>query len=209
MDDLTLLYTLMFAALLLMVAYVLFRAMRLPRKGKDDGIDLAVRKKPKPRYQFRTGGTYLLGTGDLREGLKAFKGQLSSGDQGLYISRTYPDMACKRHRLGDTRCIWLSRDETKGGTNPTKLGPLLEEIEEFIESSSRPFVFIADMDYLVEENDFRRFFSFVKGLREVAESGAGKVLVRGRLIGLRKQEREQVHREIKVLEPRQTQRVGR
>lgn len=202
MDDLTLLYTVMFAALLLLVAYVLYRAMRLSCRERDDGVDLAVRKVPRPRYQFRTGGTYLLDSGDAQEGLKAFKGQLSAGDQGLFISRTYPEMACKRHRLGDTRCVWLSRNEEKGGTNPTKLGPLLEEIEEFIEGNSRPFVFIADLDYLVEENDFKRFFSFVKGLREVAETGAGRVLVSGRLLGLRKQEREQVHREIKVLEPR-------
>jgi hypothetical protein len=199
MDNETLLYTVLFAFLLIMAAFVLYRVMGLQANKRDEGVDLTVRRTAKPRYQLSTGTVYMLGASGMQDGLRVFRTGMSRGDAGLYVSRTFPDMARKRNRLGDTRCLWLSRDEKKGGTTPTALGPLLEEIEEFFEGSSRPFVFIADIDYLAEENDFERFFGFIKGLREVAESGGGKVLVVGTLNTLRKKEREQTHREVRQL----------
>jgi hypothetical protein len=200
MNDQTLLFTLMFAAVLVLVAIILYRLLRVAGRTREEGkVDLAVRRSPSPRYQLSSGAVYLLGSRDVSEGVAVFKGRLSRGDTGLLVSRTFPDLAVRKYRLGDTRCVWLSRDEKKGGVNPTALGPLLEEIEEFVEASPKPVVLVSDIDYLLEENDFKRFFRFVKGLREVAESGTGRIVIAGTLKGLEGDEKTRLLREVREL----------
>lgn len=198
MNDQVMLFTVMFAAVILLVVVVLMRLLRVWGKTRNEKrVDLTVKRSPSPKFQLRPGGLYFLRSPDLNAGAQALRGHISKDGTGLFVSRTFPRKAREKYHLGGTKCVWLSRETGRGGTNPTSLGPLLEELEEFLRENPGAMVLVGDLDYLVEENEFKRFLRFIKGLREVAESGAGRVLVTGSLKDLKVDERNAFLREVR------------
>lgn len=120
-----------------------------------------IGSEPKP------GNVYLVEERRPKVSFELFDHQVSSGCNGLVVSRDYPKRLQSEHGIGDSRMVWLTNLVGEGRINPTAIGILMSQIRSFIEGSKNTVVVLDGLDYLITLNTYDRMLQFMHQLRDV------------------------------------------
>lgn len=182
--DILLILVLVFIGCLAILFARLFWMLFKVSKKRSEALppDKVVSRTLTPKYQLMFGSSYLIkedGSGEgIRQGFKIFKGNLHKGANGLCITRTYPTKIQIRYKLDKVPMLWLSRSEGERAKKaqstgsdikviePTKLGMLLEEVKDFIQTKDDSIVIFEGLEYLIVHNEFSRVLKFIHGLED-------------------------------------------
>ncbi|UCD92994.1 MAG: DUF835 domain-containing protein [Methanobacteriota archaeon] len=105
--------------------------------------------------------------------------EIEKGSSGLCFTRTFPPMLKKQYQLKDTKILWLSRDEEKGGFIPTNLGAISNVVEKFLKENkeNRTVVVIDGLEYLMAQNGFSKVLKLVHNLKDMVGVSSGSLFI--------------------------------
>ncbi len=106
-----------------------------------------------------------------------FEHETSEGQQGLCVTRQFPDKLRDAFNMGDARVIWLSHTPGTDHHNPTSIGTLATIISSFIERYERCVVIIDGLEYLVINNGFQQVLRFLEHVNEQVMQSKSTVLI--------------------------------
>src|SRR5512136_2283210 len=102
----------------------------------------------------RPGNIYLVEERRPKSSYDMFDQAISSGFNGLVVTRDYPKKLLTEKDVGASRVIWLTNLVGEGRINPTAIGILMGQIRNFIETQGRTAVVLDGIEYLVSLNTY-------------------------------------------------------
>lgn len=115
----------------------------------------------------RPGNVYLVEERRPKTSYEIFDQAVSSGFNGLVVTRDYPKKLMSEKDLGTSRVIWLTNLVGEARVNPTAIGILMGQIRNFIETQGRTAVILDGLEYLVSLNTYDRMLQFMHQLKDV------------------------------------------
>lgn len=115
----------------------------------------------------RPGNIYLVEERRPKSSYDMFDQAISSGFNGLVVTRDYPKKLLTEKDVGASRVIWLTNLVGEGRINPTAIGILMGQIRNFIETQGRTAVVLDGIEYLVSLNTYDRMLQFMHQLKDV------------------------------------------
>lgn len=126
------------------------------------------------KYNVKKGKMYLIEEGELDMSIDLFQDLLDSSYRGLIISRTNPDRF-KRFLDANVPIVWLSKDFLSEMSMPPDLTLISSKIKDFI--GTNKVILLDRIDYLIANNTFDRFWTFVQWLNELCYVNKGITLL--------------------------------
>lgn len=115
------------------------------------------------------------------------------------ITRQSPERVRMEHRLGGTRCLWLSEIPGEGHVSGKALASLAKRIEDFVtEQGGRGLVLLDGLEYLVENNGFDSVLAFVEHLNEFVMTRQAVLLIPVSPKAIGEREVARLERDLKV-----------
>jgi len=112
-------------------------------------------------------GSYILYEESRPDGMyETLLSQISSGVEGLIVTRTYPPDLREKYGLKRTPVIWLSSQPGQDCVDPTNLSILEHTIIEFLKVGHNTVVAIDGLEYLISNNGTTRVLRLLYGLRD-------------------------------------------
>ena len=115
----------------------------------------------------RPGNVYLVEERRPKASYEIFDQAVSSGFNGLVVTRDYPKKLLSEKDLGASRIIWLTNLVGEARINPTAIGILMGQIRNFIETQGRTAVILDGLEYLISLNTYDRMLQFMHQLKDV------------------------------------------
>ena len=115
----------------------------------------------------RPGNVYLVEERRPKASYEIFDQAVSSGFNGLVVTRDYPKKLLSEKDLGTSRIIWLTNLVGEARINPTAIGILMGQIRNFIETQGRTAVILDGLEYLISLNTYDRMLQFMHQLKDV------------------------------------------
>jgi hypothetical protein len=113
-----------------------------------------------------------------------FSRLLSSGGNGLCISRSHPDILKQKYSF-DARSLWLTKTESPQAkassdlecVSPNNLAHLASAIRDFLSKNENGAVIIEGLEYLNTQNDFKSVLKFIQLINEQVVLDKGYLVV--------------------------------
>ncbi len=112
------------------------------------------------------GLSYLVENDDPDGAYKLFVDELSKGNQGLCITRDFPNKVRRSYNLTTTPVLWLSNAEAEFAVEPVQLGKLYHKIEDFLKKAEKATVMITGLEYLIVQNNYHSALKFLQLVRD-------------------------------------------
>jgi predicted hydrocarbon binding protein len=112
------------------------------------------------------GMSYLVAAEDPEGAYKLFVEELAKGNQGLCITRDYPNKVRNLYGIAQTPVLWLSNAEQEFAVEPVQLGKLYHKIEDFLKKADQPMVMISGLEYLIVQNNYHSALKFLQLVRD-------------------------------------------
>jgi predicted hydrocarbon binding protein len=112
------------------------------------------------------GLSYLVENEDPDRAYDLFREVLGGGNQGLCITRDFPNKVRRRYGLTQTPVLWLSNAEQEFAVEPVQLGKLYHKIEDFLKKADQPCVMISGLEYLIVQNNYHSALKFLQLVRD-------------------------------------------
>jgi predicted hydrocarbon binding protein len=112
------------------------------------------------------GLAYLVENDDPDGAYKLFVDELAKGNQGLCITRDFPNKVRRRYKLTTTPVLWLSNAEQDFAVEPVQLGKLYHKIEDFLKKAEKATVMITGLEYLIVQNNYHSALKFLQLVRD-------------------------------------------
>ncbi|TRO50711.1 DUF835 domain-containing protein [Candidatus Bathyarchaeota archaeon] len=116
--------------------------------------------------RLERGLAYLVEAEEPDAAYKLFVDSLAKGDQGLCITRDFPNKVRRSYNLTTTPVLWLSNAEQEFAVEPVQLGKLYHKIEDFLKKAERATVMITGLEYLIVQNNYHSALKFLQLVRD-------------------------------------------
>jgi len=120
------------------------------------------------RYKIERGCSYMFAD-DTDMALEVFKDSVTSGMEGLCITRTFPDKVRERYDLRRTPIVWLTDEAVEGRPTVNSLQDLSIMISNYVEKAENPVLFIDGVEYLISRFGFNSVYQFLQSKRSQIE----------------------------------------
>jgi hypothetical protein len=108
---------------------------------------------------------------------EALLSQISSGLEGLIVTRTYPDDLREKYGLKRTPVIWLTSQPGQDRVDPTNLSILERTIVDFIKMGHDTVIAIDGTEYLISNNSSPKVLRLLYGLRDEILMSRSRMIV--------------------------------
>ena len=119
-----------------------------------------------PGLKLERGLSYLVENDDPDGAYKLFVDELAKGNQGLCITRDFPNKVRRTYNLTTTPVLWLSNAEAEFAVEPVQLGKLYHKIEDFLKKAEKATVMITGLEYLIVQNNYHSALKFLQLVRD-------------------------------------------
>jgi len=116
--------------------------------------------------KLERGLSYLVENDDPDGAYKLFVDELAKGNQGLCITRDFPNKVRRSYNLTTTPVLWLSNAEAEFAVEPVQLGKLYHKIEDFLKKAEKATVMITGLEYLIVQNNYHSALKFLQLVRD-------------------------------------------
>ena len=121
----------------------------------------AISLEPKP------GTVYLLEEKRPKATYELLDQTISSGYNGLVVTRDFPKKLLAENELASCRILWLTNLVGEGRINPTAIGILMGQLRTFIEGQKKTTIVLDGLEYLVSLNTYDRMLQFMHQLKDL------------------------------------------
>ncbi len=111
------------------------------------------------------GSTYLIEEEGTEESFSLLKEVLDMGQQGLCVSRDYPEKIKEEYDLEDVEMIWLSNVDREDVIRPKSLEKLSLALENFL-ARKGGVILLNGLEYLITNNDFRTVLHLIQSIKD-------------------------------------------
>ena len=116
--------------------------------------------------KLERGLSYLVENDDPDGAYKLFVDELAKGNQGLCITRDFPNKVRRTYNLTTTPVLWLSNAEAEFAVEPVQLGKLYHKIEDFLKKAEKATVMLTGLEYLIVQNNYHSALKFLQLVRD-------------------------------------------
>lgn len=111
--------------------------------------------------------TYLIdeSKADESDSFELFKKILETGNEGLCVTRDYPDKVREKYGLEGIEIIWLSNVDREDVVRPKSLEKFSLTIENFL-TRKKGVILLNGVEYLITNNDFRTVLHLIQSLKD-------------------------------------------
>ena len=124
------------------------------------------KESSKLNLDLEKGLSYLVENEDPDRAYDLFREVLGKGNQGLCITRDFPNKVRRKYGLAQTPVLWLSNAEQEFAVEPVQLGKLYHKIEDFLKKADQPCVMISGLEYLIVQNNYHSALKFLQLVRD-------------------------------------------
>ncbi len=134
---------------------------------KDQGVETMDQEDIQKQLpdEISIGSTYLIEEKGAKGSYKLFKEILERVENGLCVSRDYPDKVKKKHDLQDIEIIWLSNVDREDVIRPKSLEKLSLALENFL-ARKGGVILLNGIEYLITNNDFRTVLHLIQSIKD-------------------------------------------
>ncbi|MFP4000785.1 MAG: DUF835 domain-containing protein [Thermoplasmata archaeon] len=122
------------------------------------------KEKPLPD-EFSRSSTYLIKERDSDRSFEIFNQILGTIENGLCVTRDYPDKIRKEYDLEGVDMIWLSNVDREDVIRPKSLEKLSLALENFLTKTGGVILFNG-VEYLITNNDFRTVLHLIQSIKD-------------------------------------------
>jgi hypothetical protein len=176
------------------------RRETLPEASVEAALQVATMSSLESA-ELEPGIAYIIPGDSPEPAFKLFADETEKGSPGLCITRSYPHEVRATYSLASPEILWLSRDTKGGGINPTNLGAIAQEVNQFLSEAEgrNPIILLDGVEYLIIQNDFSKVLKLVYSLRDAVSVHGGRLLVPFNLQALDASKWALLTRDLKVL----------
>jgi len=109
--------------------------------------------------------TYLIEEKTSDGSFKLLKRILETGEEGLCVTRDYPDKVKKKYGLEDIEMIWLSNVDREDAIRPKSLEKLSLALENFL-ARTGGVILLNGLEYVITNNDFRTVLNLIQSIKD-------------------------------------------
>ncbi len=109
--------------------------------------------------------TYLIEEKTSERSFKLLKKILETGEEGLCVTRDYPDKVKKEYGLEDIEMIWLSNVDREDVIRPKSLEKLSLALENFL-ARTGGVILLNGLEYVITNNDFRTVLNLIQSIKD-------------------------------------------
>ncbi len=151
--------------------------------GVLDGVD------------FHRGSSYLIKEEDPGRLYSIFNSLVEGMDDGLCISRSFPQKMRERHDVSKGKFIWMTTNTVGHDRciNPTNISMLHMAIMDFLKATPRGIITLEGVEYLISNNGFDPILRLLHALND-------KITVSESLLLVTMDEQTLAPREMRILE---------
>ncbi|MEF8874543.1 MAG: DUF835 domain-containing protein [Candidatus Thermoplasmatota archaeon] len=102
---------------------------------------------------------------DKSSSFEMFKQILETGEEGLCVTRDYPDKIRDQYGLEDVDIIWLSNVDREDVIRPKSLEKFSLTIENFL-TRKKGVILLNGLEYLITNNDFRTVLHLIQSIKD-------------------------------------------
>ncbi len=151
---------------------------------------------------IRTGNVYLVEERRPKLSYELFEHALSSGCNGMIMTREFPKKLLTEKELDSCKLIWLTNLVGDGRVNPTAIGILMSQVRSFIEGQPKSVVMIDGLEYMISLNTYDRMLQFMHQLRDLVVTNESILVVPMDPRTVTERELALLERNLEVLVPR-------
>jgi len=109
--------------------------------------------------------TYLIEEETSDRSFKLLKRILKTGEEGLCVTRDYPEKVKKEYSLEDIEVIWLSNVDREDVIRPKSLEKLSLALENFL-ARTGGVILLNGLEYVITNNDFRTVLNLIQSIKD-------------------------------------------
>lgn len=126
-----------------------------------------LKKKIPLTFADEMGASYIVKTKDSRKAYDMFFRIKGRGfENGMVISRVFPDRLRQKFGLENTAFMWLSHEQTKNSVDPSDLEKLEFLVQGFISTHKTAVVLLDGIEYIMLQNSFENTLKFLQSLND-------------------------------------------
>ena len=148
------------------------------------------------------GNVYLVEERRPKLSYELFEHALSSGCNGMIMTREFPKKLLTEKELDSCKLIWLTNLVGDGRVNPTAIGILMSQVRSFIEGQPKSVVMIDGLEYMISLNTYDRMLQFMHQLRDLVVTNESILVVPMDPRTVTERELALLERNLEVLVPR-------
>ncbi len=148
------------------------------------------------------GNVYLVEERRPKLSYELFEHALSSGCNGMIMTREFPKKLLTEKELDSCKLIWLTNLVGDGRVNPTAIGILMSQVRSFIENQPKSVVMIDGLEYMISLNTYDRMLQFMHQLRDLVVTNESILVVPMDPRTVTERELALLERNLEVLVPR-------
>ncbi|MBS3112520.1 DUF835 domain-containing protein [Candidatus Woesearchaeota archaeon] len=131
----------------------------------------------KCKYNLELGQSYILKDKHKSMHRSIYKDAIENGRNGLYITRTNPNLIKRKLKLKNTLLLWLTEIETSNAINPMDIEELSYIIKKFLQKTKNAIISLEGVEYLINILPYKTILHFFQDLRdEVASTNSNLIL---------------------------------
>ena len=144
---------------------------------------------------FHLGSSYLIKDVDSTRIYRIYNSLVEGMDNGLCISRSYPQKMIEQHKITKGDFIWMTTNTVGHDrcVNPTNIGMVHMSIMDFLRKNPRGMVTLEGVEYLVSNNGFDPILRLLHALND-------KITVSDAILLVTMDEQTLAPREMRILE---------
>ncbi len=145
----------------------------------DVFASLLILEEEKPPVEVETDhySCLLIEGKDTSGAYRTFMDLVSEADQGLLVSRVYPERLRDRYGLEDIRAIWLTDQPGPDRIDPTNLSILQHTILDYLEDKDGPVLLLDGLEYLIANNSLENILVLLYNIRDELTMRGGKAIL--------------------------------
>ncbi|MGM0404658.1 MAG: DUF835 domain-containing protein [Thermoplasmatota archaeon] len=152
----------------------------LEKKEKGSGRKKSEKEEKELAEELPEGinksSTYMMIDENLDNSFELFKKIMSTGMDGICITREYPKKIRNKYDLEKSSIIWLSNVDKEEVIRPKNLKKLKLELEKFLKSGNS-VILLSGIEYLIINNDFRKVLHLLLSLKDQSVMSESILLV--------------------------------
>ena len=155
-------------------------------------------KAEKSRYRLDLGSSYAT-EDDIDLAYDVFVDRVTSGFEGLCITRVFPKKIRERYALEKTPIVWLSDETAEGQLTINNIQDLSILITTYLKNAEKPVILIDGVEYLVSHQGFEPVYRFLQTKRSQIESTESVLILPFFKDALEPRQAKLIEREFEIL----------
>jgi len=139
------------------------REEKVKSEEEEEGIEEEALKELPERISKSS--TYLIEEKTSDRSFKLLKKILETGEEGLCVTRDYPDKVKKKYNLENIEMIWLSNVDREDVIRPKSLEKLSLALENFL-ARTGGVILLKGLEYVITNNDFRTVLNLIQSIKD-------------------------------------------